>query len=584
MKRFADLYAALDATTRTSAKTAALARFFEGAPDDECAWAVRVLSGKALIRRVSGSLLRAWAAQAAGLPVWLVAECHDAVGDMSETISLLEKPRLPECEPSPDGDADSGDLSLADVIERYVLPLQSMDDDGRRAVVMDAWSRLDPRGTFLYHKLLGGALRVGVSKTLVVRAIAEVAGIEQAVMAQRMAGPFEPTAERYRALVSGDDSDAGARPYPFFLAHPLEAEPDDLQEAIGPESDWRAEWKWDGIRAQLVRRDDGASGTNGTTPVILWSRSEELLTAAFPEIAAAGEDLPPGTVLDGELLAWDAARRSVDGSSSGGPLPFGALQRRLNRKTYEPRLFDDVPVVYVAYDALEAGGDDLRERPLSERRVVLERLMSAVNTTGPNALLRLSDPVGFDRWAGLAELVATARDRGVEGVMLKHAGSPYGVGRTKAGETCWYKWKVDPYSIDAVLTLAQRGSGKRAGLFTDYTFAVWDRDADDEPGDGTRKLVTVAKAYSGLTNDEIEAVDRWIRNNTVSRYGPVSAVKPELVFELGFEGIQESTRHKAGYALRFPRMLRQRTDKAATDADSVASVAALFRRHAAGFE
>jgi len=571
VRRFTSLYAELDETTKTSAKVDALAEYFAKAPHTDAAWAVRVLSGKALIRRVSGSLLRAWTAEATGLPLWLIAECHDAVGDLSETISLLTNPKP---EPATEGTGgELADLSLSEVVEQYVLPLAKLDEEGQRRLIMEAWSRLGPRETFLYHKLLGGSLRVGVSRTLVIRALARVAGVEQAVMAQRTAGPFEPTPARYARLISGADEDSAARPYPFFLAHSLDERHDHLDEALGPLNAWQVEWKWDGIRAQLVRR---ASDAPAAERVIIWSRSEELLSPAFPELVAAGESLPPDTVLDGELLAWDR--------DAGRPLPFAALQRRINRKSYEPRLFDDVPVVYIAYDSLEIDGEDLRPQPLTHRRAMLERLIAEA---GEDAL-RLSEIVSTDTWRGLHELVRGARDRGIEGVMLKRRDSTYGVGRTKtadAGGTAWYKWKVDPYTIDAVLTMAQRGSGKRAGLFTDYTFAVWDHDPDarNDITSDDRQLVTVAKAYSGLSNDEIEAVDRWIRNNTVERFGPVNAVKPELVFELGFEGIQKSGRHKAGYALRFPRMLRQRTDKTAAEADSVESVAALFAQHAAGY-
>jgi DNA ligase-1 len=363
--------------------------------------------------------------------------------------------------------------------------------------------------------------------------------VDEGVIAHRLMGTWEPDADFFLRLVAPDTRDADvSRPYPFFLAHPLEAAPDTL----GDVRDWLVEWKWDGIRAQLIRR-------SGKT--FLWSRGEELLAGRFPEIEEVGALIPDGAVLDGEVLPW------VDGV----PLPFAQLQRRIGRKSLGRKILDEVPVVLVAYDLLEDAGADIRSLPLRERR---ERLKALVETLAGSGRLLLSPVVAAPDWTAVTQSRSTARNVGAEGIMLKRLSSAYGVGRRR-GE--WWKWKVDPLTVDAVLIYAQAGSGKRAGLFTDYTFGIWEGD----------HLVPFAKAYSGLTDEEIRKVDQFIRRNTLEKFGPVRTVKPELVFELHFEGIQSSTRHKSGIAVRFPRMARWRRDKKAEEADSVENVRALLK-------
>jgi DNA ligase-1 len=405
----------------------------------------------------------------------------------------------------------------------------------------------------VFNKLLTGAFRVGVAQTSIIKALAEVAGVSAAVMAHRFAGNWEPT-EGFAALLRPSEEDAqaspqaaagggGAQPYPFLLGYPLEGDVADL----GNVAHWQIEWKYDGIRAEVIWRD-------GLQSPIIWSRGEEMIAPAFPEIAEAASRLPRGTVLDGEIVAWENDR----------PLPFALLQRRINRKQVEAGLWTDVPVGYLAFDVLEHDGVDVRSRPLRERRAMLETLAEGAGAIIASPLLR---PVS---WEELAELRLQSRQRGVEGVMLKRLDSEYAVGRRKGD---WWKWKIDPYTVDAVLIYAQGGSGRRSGLFTDYTFGVWDES------DGVRELVPVAKAYSGLTDDEIRQVDRFIRANTLSKHGPVRIVKPELVFELAFEGIAESDRHKAKLALRFPRMHRWRTDKKPADADTLETLRAVLVSH-----
>lgn len=529
MRLFARLYHELDTTTRTSEKVAALERYFREAPPRDAAWALWLLTGRRMKRAVSSPALFRWATEVTGLPEWLMGECYSAVGDGSETIALLLPPPTEQVEPP----------SLHGLIEERIVPLTKMDDEAKKALVLRTWSELDARERFLFHKLLSGTYRVGAAAKLVARGLAQAFEVDSAVMAHRLTGDWKPTIEAYEAITRGNGGADPGRPYPFFLASPLQ----NPVESLGERAEWQAEWKWDGIRAQLVRRA-------GKT--LVWSRGEELITDAFPEIAVLGDLLDDGTVLDGEVLAWERERA----------LPFSSLQRRLNRKKVEVTLFgDEVPVVFMAYDVLERGGEDVRERSLHERRGMLAEIDDRLRD---ERAWRVSEVLNAADWEMVSSLQRSARERGVEGVMLKRLSSSYGVGR-KVGD--WWKWKVDPLVVDAVLIYAQAGSGRRASLYTDYTFAVWDGE----------ELVPIAKAYSGLTDEEIKRVDAFIRRNTLDRRGPVRVVKPELVFELAFEGIAESDRHRSGIALRFPRMNRWRDDKKAAEADTLEAVRGILR-------
>ncbi|MDY3554507.1 ATP-dependent DNA ligase [Gemmata sp. JC717] len=543
MKAFADLYAALDETTRTAEKTAAMARYFAAAPPADAAWAVYFLSGRKPRQAVPSKRLRLWARELAGVPEWLFDDCYHHVGDVAETIALLLPPA-----------AAASTRPLADWVQDRLLPLRAMDEPDQRTAAVAAWGELDERQRFVWNKLITGEFRVGVSQLLVVRALAQVSGLPTDTVSHRLMGAWEPTPAFYAALVAPDSGDADvSRPYPFFLAHPLEGEP----AALGAPDEWQAEWKWDGIRAQVVRRG-GRS--------FVWSRGEELVTDRYPELAALAAALPDGTVIDGEILPWKRQEGVAGEPPAGGSpefrgtvLPFGELQKRIGRKTLSKKLLEDVPAVLMAYDLVEEAGADLRERPLSERRARLEALAERA----PHPALRLSPRLAFDSWDALAVERQGSRARGVEGMMLKRRAAPYRVGRVRGD---WWKWKVEPFAVDAVLIYAQSGHGKRSGLYTDYTFGVWDGGA----------LVPFAKAYSGLTDAEIRKVDAFIRANTLEKFGPVRTVKPELVFELGFEGIQASSRHKSGVAVRFPRMLRWRTDKKPEEADTLDRVKGLL--------
>jgi DNA ligase 1 len=528
MKRFADLYDALDSTTSTLEKVEAMANYFRSTNPADAAWALFFLTGQRLKRLIPPSRLVDWTFALRDLPGWLVEESYAAVGDLAETTALLLDQGLPP---------EAGDsASLSEWIEGRILPLKDADAETQRAAVTQWWLNSPRREIYLLNKLLTGELRVGVSSPLVIRAIGQIAGLDPAVISHRLMGNWQPSAEFFRALLSAEATSGDlSRPYPFFLASPLEDPP----ESLGPVSEWLAEWKWDGIRAQLVRR-------GGQT--FLWSRGEELITHRFPEITDAAAKLPDGTVIDGEVLAF----------SEGKPLLFSALQRRIGRQALTPKVLAEAPVVLMSYDLLELGGEDVRERPLVERRQKLVDLLAN------HAPLIVSPTIDANSWEELAKLRESSRDRAVEGMMLKRRASPYRTGR-KRGD--WWKWKIDPYSIDAVLIYAHPGNGRRANLFTDYTFGVWKGE----------ELVPVAKAYSGLTDEEIAELDQWVRAHTLDRFGPVRAVDPVQVFELHFEGIAPSTRHKSGIAVRFPRIARWRKDKPASEADSVESLEELLR-------
>ena len=524
MDAFAALYARLDASTRTSEKVAALSDYLAAAPESDRLWAVALLSGRRPRRAVAAARLRDWAAEAAGLPRWLVEESYPVVGDLAETIALILPPP-----------AHPGQRGLGDWMD-WLTALAPGAEAAKRAAILGAWDELAEDQRFVFNKLITGGFRVGVSQKLVTRALAAATGIEEARLTHRLMGDWTPaTTDWARLILSEDPADDLSRPYPFCLAHPLEGPP----AGLGAPGDWRAAWKWDGIRGQLIRRG-GA--------LYLWSRGEDLMTDRFPDFAPLLDFLPEGVVIDGEVLAWDRAEDR--------PLPFARLQRRLGRKTVPKALLAEAPARMLAYDLLEEDGHDLRDRPLRERRARLEGLLAALPSGTP---LGLSPMVVFGDWDDLTAIRATARDRLAEGLMLKSAASRYHAGRRRGD---WWKWKLDPYSVDAVMVYAQAGHGRRANLDTDVAFAL--RDGAD--------LVPFTKAYSGLTDEEFARITAWVQKNTLQRFGPVRQVRPELVFEIAFEGIQESPRHKSGIALRFPRMARWRQDKTAAEIDTLDSL------------
>ncbi|MGY1877965.1 ATP-dependent DNA ligase [Pseudomonas reactans] len=539
MKAFAELYANLDATTSSNAKLAALQAYFRDAAPEDAAWAVYFLSGGRPRQLVPTRLLRDMATEASGIEPWLFEESYQSVGDLAETISLL----LPESTyTSQDG--------LAVWLEEKLLPLRGLPPLELAERLPALWAQLDQPSLMVCIKLITGSFRVGVSKLLVTRALAAMADLDSKRVAQRLVGYTDlsnrPTAQGYLKLIAAESPDEhaqrGGQPYPFFLAHGLAQPVEQFNDLLGSPADWQVEWKWDGIRAQLVKRDGR---------LWIWSRGEELVTERFPELHSLVSGLPDGTVIDGEIVVWKDAVQ-----------PFALLQKRIGRKTLSKKVLEDAPVAVLAYDLLEHQGDDWRNHTQAERRTQLEQVIAQCN----QPLLRASPLLTGATWEDLAEQRDASRSLGVEGMMLKARDGLYGVGRTK-DMGVWWKWKVDPFSVDAVLIYAQRGHGRRASLYSDYTFAVWDGPAGSE-----RTLVPFAKAYSGLTDEEMRKVDAIVRKTTVEKFGPVSSVTPSMVFELGFEGIALSKRHKSGIAVRFPRMLRWRQDKKVEEADNLATL------------
>ena len=542
MHRFAALYSELDASSGTGDRVAALAAYFASADQADAAWALHVLLGKQGKRLITGRRLRQICLEGSPIPEWLFDDCYAHVGDSAETIALLWQQVAPRQDPG-------ASQPLQVWMEELLPAAAALEGEAQAEAVRQLWQGLSASELLVANKLLTGGLRVGVGPGLVLRALAQRSGLEQALLQHRLMGGFSPSAQAYRHLLAPAHQTEAvpSRPYPFFLASPLEGPP------AGRAEDWLAEWKFDGIRGQLIRR----SGES-----FLWSRGEELINGAFPELIAAAGWLEEGTVLDGELLVWPQGEER--------PAPFAQLQRRLGRKAPGRQLLAECPACFVAYDLLERGGEDWRPRPLSQRRAALEELHQRLQQTTPTpeaGLLRLSPRLSLGSWSQLEPLRQQA-SAAAEGLMLKALESPYLAGR-KRGH--WWKHKRDPCTLDAVLLYAQAGSGRRANLFTDYTFGLWDRPAG-EPA----QLVSFAKAYSGLDDGEITALDRWIRQHTTERFGPVRAVAPQQVFELAFEGLQRSSRHKSGIAVRFPRIARWRHDKPASEADTLATALALL--------
>ena len=529
MKRFAQLFNAIDQSTKTSVKVAALADYFKDASEDDKLWTVALFSGRRPKRAVTTTRLREWAAEASDIPLWLFEESYAIVGDLAETIALV----LPSI-------TSVDDHSLTHWINA-LRGLAHVDETERKVFVLNAWQQLGGAERFLFNKLITGGFRVGISQKLMTRALSRATDKPEPELAHRLMGSWHPDDVSWHTLIEAQDATAdSSRPYPFYLAYGLEDGPEPLGEA----SEWRAEWKWDGIRGQLILRDGAYH---------VWSRGEELMTDRFPELSRAIDHLPRGTVLDGELLVWHQGAQH--------PSSFNALQSRIGRKTVPKKLLAEAPVVLHAYDLLEWQGVDIRDRPFAERRALLE---TACTDLPEDAQIKMSPQIPFTKWQDLAGYRENARDAHAEGLMIKRADSPYLAGRKKGD---WWKWKLDPLTIDAVMIYAQAGSGRRANLFTDFTFAVWNGS----------DLVPFTKAYSGLKDEEFRKITAWVRKNTLERFGPVRKVTPHHVFEIAFEGIQKSTRHKSGVALRFPRMLRWRQDKPLQEANTLDDLKEMLR-------
>lgn len=523
MKNFAKLFNEIDATNKTNEKVDALKRFFNSASDDDKLWAVAILSHRRPKRGVNTTQLREWAAEEASIPLWLFEDTYHVVGDLAETIAKV----LPE-------NLDSNGVSESlQTVMHDLKALKKLDDAEKKEKVLHYWKRLNALERFVFNKLITGGFRMGVSQKLMTRALSKHTGIEENILALRLMGDWVPSKTTFQKLIiEEDENELASRPYPFYLAYSK----DDASSDLGSVNDWQFEYKWDGIRGQLIKREDEH---------FVWSRGEELVTDKYPEYSAIADSLPNGTALDGEIIPFE----------NGQPMPFHLLQKRIGRKTVSAKMQKDIPVHFMAYDILEFDGKDIREKSLKERRALLEE----VYAKSGHQFLLISEIVSPNSWENAQELRETAREKKAEGLMIKKKDSTYKTGRVK-GE--WWKWKVDPLTIDGVMIYAMRGHGRRANLYTDFTFAVWKGE----------ELVPFTKAYSGLTDKEMKKVDAFVKKNTIDRFGPVRSVVPELVFEIAFEGINLSSRHKSGVALRFPRIKRWRQDKKAAEANSLSDL------------
>ena len=538
MKDFALLIKTLDSTNKTTLKVAALAAYFKKANDRDKVWTIAILSHRRPPRPVNTTLLRAWASELANIPLWLFEESYHIVGDLAETIALV----IPTT-------SSTTNKTLTQFLEEMIA-LKKKSEEDKKSYLLNNWKVLDYYERFVFTKLITGGFRIGVSQKLMTRALSQATAIDEDILAYKLMGNWDPNTISFTELVlEENESDYLSKPYPFYLAYAIEGEVKEL----GAIKDWSAEHKWDGIRSQVVLRN---------SEIFVWSRGEELVTDKYPEFTAFIGKIPNGTVLDGEILPFPNNEIGT----------FNDLQTRIGRKTVSKALLLKVPVILKTYDLLEWNGKDIRELPFVERRKLLEQLHSSIETLNQNSEenipFHLSETIHFNSWDDVVKERQRAREMRSEGLMLKNKNSPYLVGRKKGD---WWKWKVDPLTIDAVLTYAMRGHGRRSNLFTDYTFALWQENDQDE-----KELVTFAKAYSGLTDAELKKVDAWIKKNTLERFGPVRSVTPHHVFEIAFEGIAVSKRHKSGIATRFPRILRWRQDKTIHEANSLADLKALI--------
>lgn len=527
MEKFASLFDKIDQTFSTNEKVQFMREYFEQVPSEDAAWALFFLSGQRIKRLISSKSLFEFCLEATKLPSWIVEESYEAVGDTAETIALLLKPTE---------EKEIAGLSLSEWMEQRILPLRNRTYEEQKTDVIGFWNQLNQRERFILNKILTGSLRVGVSHLLTLRSVSQALNVPREILSQRLMGTWEPTKEFFDSLKEENHSSSSKylNPYPFFLASPLE----DALESLGDPQEWQAEWKWDGIRAQCIHKGNKFA---------IWSRGNELISHQFPEILHVLEKIPEGTILDGEILAF----------KENLPMPFGMLQKRLGCKSPSKKIIEEVPIVFMIYDLLEFKGEDYRRYPLQKRREVFESWIDIAPK------LSVSPLVHFQTWDEIREKKLESKQRGTEGIMLKKLDSPYGLGRQRGN---WWKYKIDPMTIDAVLIYAQAGKGRRANLYTDYTFGVWEGE----------QLIPIAKAYSGLSQEEIDRLDRWIRRHTEEKFGPVRKVKAEQVFEIAFEGIQKSNRHKSGVALRFPRISRWRNDKPIEECDTLKKIKETF--------
>ena len=538
---FAALVIQISSSTKTNDKIESLAEYFTLADDKDKIWVIAIFSGRRPKRMVSSTLLSEWCIELAKIPSWLFVESYSTVGDLGETIALL----LPDAE-NKNGKGES----LSFYLEKFI-EIEKQNEQIKKEFVIDSWQQMDHGERFVFNKLITGSFRIGVSQSLMVNALAKIVELSSSVIAHRISGNWDPSTISFSNLLGNEGTDVDhSKPYPFYLAYALEDGP----ATLGEPSQWQAEWKWDGIRGQMIKRDN---------ELFVWSRGEELMTDKFPEYTILKDLLPDGIVLDGEIIPFKGSEASpIGGGLMGVPLPFSVLQTRIGRKNITKKQLTEAPISFFVYDLLEFNYEDWREKTLEERRNKMEEVLQNIN----HPSIQLSPIINFTNWEELAEVRKTSREMNSEGIMLKRKNSIYQVGR-KRGD--WCKWKIDALTIDCVMIYAQKGAGRRSNLYTAYTFAVKDGD----------QLVPFTRAYSGLTDKEFAQVDAFVKRNSLEKFGPVRTVKAELVFEIAFEGIAASNRHKSGVALRFPRMSRWRKDKKVDEINTLDDLKAMLNMY-----
>jgi len=530
LQLFAGLVNEISSSTKTNDKLQSLVNYFAVAPDADKVWVIAIFSGRRPRRAVNLKLMREWCLEMVQIPDWLFTECHHTVGDFSETLALL----LAGTEI-----IQHENQNLSNYLEK-LISIEKEDESIKKKFIVESWRQMNMQEKFVFNKLITGSFRIGISQKTIVNALAKVIEHSPSVLAHRISGNWDPLTTSFNELLSESIAVTDfSKPYPFYLAYAIDHD----VENLGEPQLWQAEWKWDGIRGQMIKRNN---------ELFVWSRGEELLTDKFPEYFILKDLLPDGVVLDGEIIP------AIDGK----PLSFSVLQTRIGRKNISKKQLQEAPICFFAYDLLEYNFEDWREKPLVQRRKKLEEIISSFE----HKSIQLSEKINFDSWNELAEIRKESRNKNSEGIMLKRKDSTYKVGR-KRGD--WWKWKIDPLIIDCVMVYAQKGSGRRSNLYTDYTFAVKDGD----------ELITFTKAYSGLTDKEFAQIDHFVKRNSLEKFGPVRTVKPELVFEIAFEGIAASNRHKSGVALRFPRMNRWRKDKTVDEINTLDDLKEMLRAY-----
>ena len=530
LNKFAKLFFDLDSNNSNNKKIDLLINYFLSNSALNNSWTIFLLIGKSNKRFISGKSLREYYSIIYKLPIWLIDICHQKVGDSAEVISLLLSNKI---------DKKSKDISLNNLIKNKLPELLKISEEEKVEMIKYYWEIIPKENLLVFNKILTGSFRIGVSKGLVRKSLSKMLNMDESIISHRLMGQFIPSAKTYNFIISKKfhQKELGYKPYPFQLANPLDIQVKDLNL-----DDYQFEWKYDGIRGQIVKRRKN---------ITIWTRGEELVNNSFPELVNLISLINDDFVIDGEILIWNSKKDCPD--------DFGLLQKRIRRNSPSNKILKDLPISFITYDLLELNGKDLRENILSIRREILEKLYSSWKEKSTDPYfhkLKITKLIKVFDWYDIEKKKNNSRSLNTEGLVIKNKNSKYLPGRKRGN---WWKYKVDPMQLDAVLIYAKGGSGKRADLYTDYSFALW-KD---------KELTKFANAYSGLTNEEIKELDKWIRKNTLNKFGPVRSVKPFFVFEISFENIQFSSRHKSGIAVRFPRITKWRKDKNIHEADTL---------------